>query len=96
MAQAPGTSTATRALVRITNDIASLAGVLAGDEVLLDTETAPHTGDLIAVRLDTGEVSCFRVHGPFLMPQAPVPLPALPIADADVLGVARQVWRELR
>ena len=96
MAQAPASSIASPQVVRVTNDAASLTGIYAGDDLLLDTEAELRTGNLVAVRLDTGEVSCFRVHGPFLMPQAPVPLPALPVAGADVLGVARQVWREFR
>ncbi|MBX9699531.1 MAG: hypothetical protein K2X74_08840 [Acetobacteraceae bacterium] len=95
MAQAPAPHTASPAVLRVTTDAASLAGIFAGDQVLIDTTAEPRNGDLVAVRLDTGDAACFRVHGPFLMPQSHRHLPALPIAGADVLGTVRQLWRDM-
>lgn len=73
-----------------------MAGVLLGDTVIVDPEATPGFNDLVVVALDTGAAGIYRVQGPWLVPQSVGNLAALPIAEAAVMGVARQVQRELR
>jgi transcriptional regulator with XRE-family HTH domain len=84
------------AAVKITAETGSLAGVLVGDLVVVDPDAVPAHNDLVVVALETGLAGVYRVIGPHLMPQAPGNLPALSLADSCVLGIARQVQRDLR
>lgn len=81
--------------VKITADTASLAGILLGDIVLAEPATVFRLNDLVVVALETGTAGVYRVQGPWLVPQSPGQLAALPLADASIIGIARQVQREL-
>lgn len=82
--------------VKMTADTGNLVGVLLGDMVIVDADTHPETNDLVMVALDTGLAGIYRLLGTWLMPQSAGSLPALPLASNTVIGVARQVQRELR
>lgn len=80
----------------VTVDTASLAGVLVGDLVICDWQAVPADNDLVGVALPDGKAGVYRVRGDWLEPQAAGNLPALRKADATIIGVARQIQRELR
>lgn len=82
--------------VKVTADTGSLAGVLLGDVVIVDPYNDPTDNALVVVALDTGLSGIYRVQGEWLVPQAAGNLPSLRLAESHVMGVARQVQRELR
>jgi transcriptional regulator with XRE-family HTH domain len=82
--------------VKQTADTGGLAGVLLGDLVVVDHRVTPETNDLVMVALPDGTSGVYRLQGPWLVPQALGNLPSALAEDCVVMGVARQVQRELR
>lgn len=82
--------------VKITADTGTLAGVLLGDVIVVDPAPVREDNALVVVALDTGLAGVYRVQGEWLVPQAAGNLPSLRAQDSDIIGVARQVQRELR
>ncbi len=82
--------------VKITADTGSAAGVLLGDLVLCDPHQKPRDNDLVVLALDTGLAGVYRLQGDWLVAPGGGNHPSHPLAGAFILGVARQVQRELR
>jgi SOS-response transcriptional repressor LexA len=80
----------------ITADTGTLAGVLAGDLVIVDPKTPPAFNDLVVVALDTGAAAIYRVQGAYLVPQGAGSFDALSLENSTVIGIARQVIRDIR
>jgi transcriptional regulator with XRE-family HTH domain len=81
--------------VEVTTDTGLTAGILRGDMVIVDTEATPGYNDLVVVALDTGDAGIYRMQGMFLMPQGIGNHHPLNASQSTVIGVCKQVQRDL-
>jgi len=81
--------------VTLTKTTFDLGGMLSGDTVVVDPNTAPHHGSIVAT-FDGEHVAAYLYHPPFLMPKS-ASLAATPLQmdSAVVLGVIRYLVRNV-